>query len=112
MELTFKVMTARDGEAALILRLLRTREALPPSLQSKPTQNYHSPSAGLQRDWHGRIKRSEAAKHDFMRQSGHPHGWAGHVVDHINPLKRGGCDCPANMQWQTIEEAKAKDRWE
>jgi hypothetical protein len=32
--------------------------------------------------------------------------------DHIVPLKRGGCDCPSNMQWQTREEAKAKDKWE
>jgi hypothetical protein len=30
----------------------------------------------------------------------------------IAPLKTGGCDGPANMQWQTKEEAKAKDRWE
>ena len=28
------------------------------------------------------------------------------------PLKRGGADSPSNMQWQTIEEAKAKDKWE
>jgi hypothetical protein len=34
------------------------------------------------------------------------------VVDHKIPLKRGGCDCPENMQWQTIQEAKAKDKWE
>jgi hypothetical protein len=26
------------------------------------------------------------------------------------PLKRGGPDAPTNMQWQTIEVAKAKDR--
>jgi len=26
--------------------------------------------------------------------------------------KSGGADSPANMQWQTVEEAKAKDRWE
>lgn len=34
------------------------------------------------------------------------------VVDHIIPLKRGGSDAPSNMQWQTIEAAKAKDKIE
>jgi len=70
----------------------------------------NSPTSGVQHDAHGRIKRNEAAKREFMRQTGHPNGW--HVVDHIMPLKRGGCDCPENMQWQTIEEAKAKDKVE
>jgi hypothetical protein len=64
------------------------------------------------RDLRGRIKRSEAAKHEFMRMTGYPHGRPGYVVDHIMPLKRGGPDIPANMQWQTVEEAKAKDKWE
>lgn len=36
----------------------------------------------------------------------------GYVVDHVTPLKRGGADAPSNMQWQTIDAAKAKDRWE
>jgi len=36
----------------------------------------------------------------------------GHVVDHIIPLKRGGLDEPNNMQWQTVTDAKAKDRVE
>jgi hypothetical protein len=67
---------------------------------------------GAQRDSHGRIKRSESAKHDFMRMTGYPNGRPGYVVDHIIPLKRGGCDCPSNMQWQTIQEAKTKDKWE
>ncbi len=44
--------------------------------------------------------------------TGHPNGWPGHVVDHIIALKHGGPDSPSNMQWQTIEEAKAKDKWE
>ena len=35
-----------------------------------------------------------------------------HVIDHIIPLKRGGADAPSNMQWQTKEAAKAKDKWE
>jgi hypothetical protein len=64
------------------------------------------------RDRHGRIKRSEEAKRDFEKQTGHPHGWPGHVVDHKVPLACGGADAPSNMQWQTTEEAKAKDKVE
>jgi len=45
-----------------------------------------------------------------MRQSVHPHGWPGHVADHIVPLACGGADAPSNMQWQTTEEGKAKDK--
>jgi hypothetical protein len=69
-------------------------------------------AVGAERDSHGRIKRSEEAKEEFMKQSGYPHGRPGYVVDHIIPLKRGGADSPSNMQWQTIEEAKQKDKWE
>jgi hypothetical protein len=64
------------------------------------------------RDSNGHIARSETAKKAFMTQTGHPNGWPGHVVDHVDPLKRGGADTPANMQWQTKSEAKAKDKWE
>ncbi len=64
------------------------------------------------RDSHGRLKRSETAKEGFMRQTGHPHGWPGHVVDHRVPLACGGADAPSNMQWQTTDEAKAKDKVE
>jgi hypothetical protein len=34
------------------------------------------------------------------------------VIDHVQPLKRGGADTASNMQWQTTAEAKAKDRLE
>ncbi len=69
-------------------------------------------STGIARDSRGRIKRSSSEKHSFMKSSGYPHGRPGYVVDHIIPLKKGGCDCPSNMQWQTISDAKAKDKWE
>jgi hypothetical protein len=36
----------------------------------------------------------------------------GACLDHIMPLKRGGADAPSNMQWQTVEESKEKDKWE
>ena len=84
--------------------------------------NAHGPGgravAGVKRDSHGRIKRSRQARKEFTHQhpcpatgkSGGP--CFGYVVDHINPLKRGGADSPDNMQWQTREAAKQKDRWE
>lgn len=67
---------------------------------------------GVARDSHGRIQRSSAARHEFMAQTGYPHGRPGYVIDHIVPLKRGGADSPTNMQWQSKAAAKAKDRWE
>lgn len=65
-----------------------------------------------------RIHRSTAAKHEFQRQhpcpsTGKPRGACpGYVIDHRQALCVGGRDEPANMGWQTIAAAKAKDRWE
>lgn len=36
----------------------------------------------------------------------------GYVIDHINPLACGGPHSVENLQWQTREDAKAKDKWE
>lgn len=45
--------------------------------------------------------------------TGHTSGpCKGYVIDRIVPRICGGADDPSNMQWQTIAEAKAKDRWE
>jgi len=71
-----------------------------------------SASSTALRDSNGRIKRSAAAKEAFERQTGYPHGRPGYVVDHIKPLACGGSDSPDNMQWQTVAEAKAKDKTE
>ena len=59
-----------------------------------------------------RIKRNAQARRAFMVQTGFPHGRPGYVVDHIVPLACGGVDAPSNMQWQTVVDAKAKDRVE
>jgi hypothetical protein len=72
----------------------------------------HSYAVGVERDSRGHIKRSSAARHEYMRETGYPHGRPGYVIDHVVPLKRGGADSPSNMQWQTKAEAKAKDRTE
>ncbi|HWW86286.1 MAG TPA: HNH endonuclease signature motif containing protein [Vicinamibacterales bacterium] len=64
------------------------------------------------RDAKGRFIRSAEAKRAFETQSGYPHGRPGYVVDHVKPLACGGADAPSNMQWQTIAEGKAKDKWE
>jgi hypothetical protein len=82
-----------------------SRSSHPRSYSSRPRTRSTVPRAS-------REHRSKAAKDDFMRQTGHPHGWRGHVVDHIMPLACGGADAPGNMQWQTTEDAKAKDKVE
>jgi hypothetical protein len=60
----------------------------------------------------GWLARSDAAKRQFKRQTGYSRGRPGYVIDHIIPLACGGPDEPSNMQWQTIAEAKTKDRIE
>ncbi|MBE7940323.1 MULTISPECIES: HNH endonuclease signature motif containing protein [Ramlibacter] len=73
---------------------------------------------GVARDKHGRIARDPHARAAFQRShpcpsTGRSYGACpGYVVDHVQPLKRGGADAPANMQWQTREEARRKDRTE
>jgi hypothetical protein len=72
----------------------------------------------IQRDAHGRIERSQAARAAFKREHPCPATHLptgpcpGYIIDHVIALKRGGADAPSNMQWQTVEEAKAKDRVE
>ena len=62
--------------------------------------------------------RSHAARSEFQRlhpcpATGMARGKCpGYVVDHIIALKRCGPDEPDNMQWQTIEDARSKDRHE
>lgn len=89
-----------------------------------PTKNatYHPHTSkkaeGVPRDKKGRSKRSSEAKHAFMKAhpcpaTGKSSGACpGYVVDHVVPLKRHGADAPSNMQWQTKEAAKQKDKTE
>lgn len=85
---------------------------------SSPSHPHSKAVPGVQRDNHGRIKRSETAKKQFKGQQPCPStgkssgACPGYVIDHVVPLKRGGKDAPENMQWQTKEAAKLKDRTE
>jgi hypothetical protein len=62
--------------------------------------------------------RSAAARAAFERMhpcpatGAHRGACPGHVIDHVTPLCAGGADAPSNMQWQTVADAKAKDRIE
>ena len=73
---------------------------------------------GVERDAKGRIARSQKATREFRKSEPCPStgrssgACPGYVIDHIKPLKRGGADSPSNMQWQTKEDAKIKDRTE
>lgn len=67
---------------------------------------------------HAGAFRSKAVLREFVNQQACPStglhrlpckGW---VMDHIKPLACGGADAVANLQWQTREAAKAKDKWE
>jgi hypothetical protein len=65
-----------------------------------------------------KTERSEKQRAAFQRENPCPStgktkgACPGYIVDHIVPLKRGGTDTPCNMQWQTKEDAKEKDKWE
>jgi hypothetical protein len=80
--------------------------------RSHSTRHHVATSHSTYHSHSHRIHRSAAAKRDFMRETGYPHGRKGYVVDHIVPLACGGADVPSNMQWQTAAEGKAKDKWE
>jgi len=123
------VSEARDGGSVHVHGYTtRSGHYVAPYTRSAPHSGTHAPSLHSHtptrtalsgsRDSHGRIKRSEVARQDFEHHHPCPStgktsgACPGYVVDHIVPLKRGGADAPGNLQWQTIDAANAKDRWE
>ena len=95
-----------------------TSGSLSHSTSRSATGSHSGTASGVVRDSRGRIARSPQAVQQFKKANpcpgtGKSYGSCpGYVVDHVIPLKRGGADAPGNMQWQTIEEAKRKDRSE
>ena len=62
--------------------------------------------------------RSHAVTAEFQRENPCPStgkmagACPGFIKDHVTPLCAGGADSVSNIQWQTIEDAKTKDRSE
>ena len=97
----------------------RTRSTTSSADRSTASRSHTSRyCSSCDRNSEGRIKRSSSARSDFKRSHPCPSpgrssgACPGYVIDHIQALKHGGSDTPDNMQWQSKEEAKAKDRVE
>lgn len=58
------------------------------------------------------VKRQFALQHPCPSTGKRLPRCPGYVIDHIVPLCACGRDEPGNLQWQTIEDAKRKDREE
>jgi hypothetical protein len=62
--------------------------------------------------------RSRAVTREFQREHPCPStglttgACPGYRKDHVKALRCGGPDAVSNLQWQTIADARAKDRWE
>jgi hypothetical protein len=109
----------RKITALVLASFLWPLGALQAKRYSSRVSSHHSHSYTSSRhSRHSRIKRSTAAKVAFKRQhpcpstGKSPGPCRGYVIDHVKPLACGGADDPSNMQWQTVEEGKAKDKWE
>ena len=102
-------------------------EARPPRTGGGPGSHNNSQSRhggarnktpGVLRDARGRIQRSARAKNEFRKSHPCPStgkaagACPGFVIDHVTPLKRGGADNAGNMQSQTAEAARLKDKTE
>lgn len=100
----------------LLLLLVCTLLVLAPGWASK--RRSHSTHTSHATHARHRTHRSLAAKNSFKRQHPCPSTGKrsgpcpGYVIDHVKPLACGGADAPGNMQWQTVTEGRAKDKWE
>ncbi len=110
-----KEYTRKDGTKVKAHDRAAPESKAPAAKPAKAKEEKHGSTPAVvtvARDTDGRIKRTASARHAFEVRTGYPKGRPGYVIDHIKPLACGGADDPSNMQWQTIEAAKAKDRVE
>lgn len=91
--------------------------ALLAGVLAPPAQAHHSPSAG-HAPHADHAPRNRNVPAEFQRQHPCPSTGAtggacpGYVRDHVKSLCKGGPDSAGNMQWQSLAQGKAKDRWE
>jgi hypothetical protein len=115
-KISYQDKPCQSSQTQTVMPMVIPPPQKPPT--SAPVIGFDAGNAGIVRDAHGIIKRSQKAKNEFKAMypcpaNGKPSGACpGYVIDHIQPLACGGADSPDNMQWQTIEEGKEKDRWE
>ena len=108
----------RTTIAALFLAFSLAVPALATSHRSGSTHHHTSGTHHRSGTHKFRIHRSAEAKAAFKRQQPCPSTGKssgpcpGYVIDRVKPLACGGVDDPSNMQWQTVAEGKAKDKWE
>ena len=63
-------------------------------------------------------ERSASAKSEFKQENpcpstgGRSGGCPGYQIDHRQPLAAGGADHKSNMQWLSVEDHKAKTKYE
>ena len=106
---------ARGARAVIALLLAASLAGTPngEALDKAEPQGIATPDLTVRtRGKDGKLTRSAARRKLFLKRTGYPNGRPGHRVDHIVPLFCSGADVPSNYAWQTVEEAKAKDRWE
>lgn len=110
----------RSGSRSGSSHTSHAKSQSPRSQHDAPQTTHHNSryAQGVKRDSHGKIARSQTAKNDFKKShpcpsTGQSSGACkGYVIDHVVALKHGGADAPSNMQWQTKEAAKQKDKVE
>lgn len=83
-----------------VLLLSRAAFAVPPQIKCVEHTRSHSEPA--------RFKRQYPCPSTGKRYGACP----GYVIDHVVSLCAGGKDAVSNMAWQTVKEAKLKDKWE
>jgi len=99
----------------VLLLLLLTPLA---SGQKIEKDNYSVPKVHSVHHSSGTTARSMTVRAQFLSENPCPatgqtgRSCPGYVVDHVVPLACGGADDPSNMQFQTVEDGKAKDKWE